>query len=245
MLLVRQVGPTNRIEVNVLAYISLLPQIEDWIAKAKLDALVLGLGPTGWLARHLKRDLVRGLRLFGAHDVNRMGLPVHDLLIMDDTVGNFGVLSPDGDRHAIIVNSRPDRLWCYAPSQPDWDQYIHECMRPVLKSVQFTVLHWKECSERTDFRLGDSYPMTMSSSTLGCTTLAWHLGCRRIGVLGMDLVPGKHHLSADHDHLRLLDVFMCKIATEAAQKGGAILNLSPITSLAMFASSSVARIVAP
>lgn len=243
MLLVRQDGQTN-LAVNVYAYLGLLPQIEDWIKQANLDTLVIGLGPTGWLTRYLKRDLVRGLRLFGAHDVHRI-LPVHDLLIMDNTICNHGTLGPEGERHAVIVNSRPDRLWCYAPNQPDWDQYIHECMRPVLKSVMFTVLEWQKVSERTDFRLGDTQPMTMSSSTLGCTTLAWHLGCRRIGVLGMDLIHGKHHLSDDFDHLRYLDIFMCKIAAEAAQKGGAILNLSPITSLAMFASSSVARIVAP
>jgi hypothetical protein len=230
--------------VNVSRYVGLIPKIEEWLRLAKLDTLVLGLGPTAWLARYVRRDLLRDIRMFGPHDVWRI-LPVSDLVLMDTPASNHGVLGPDGERHATIVASRPERLWIYTPNIPEWDPYIHACMRPVIKPVQFTVWDVKQASTRSDFRIGETQPGTMMVSPTGCTTLAWHQGCRRIGVLGMDMMPGHHHTGGDPCDLSLVDLFMCKIAQEAQAKGGAILNLSPITSLAAFKQASESRLIAP
>jgi hypothetical protein len=142
----------------------------------------------------------------------------------------------------VIVNSRPDRLWIITENIPDWDPYIHACMRPVLKNVNFTVWDVNEATPNSDFRLGDTQPTTMMVSPIGCTTLAWHLGCRRIGVLGMDMMHGHHHTGTDVRKVHLVDTFMCKIATEAEKKGGAILNLSPCTALQMFKQASEVRL---
>src|SRR5262245_17681925 len=129
--------------MNINRYAHLIPKIEDWIAQAKLDSLVLGLGPTAWLVRYMKRSLISPLRLFGAHDICRI-LNVNDLVLLDSPQANHGVLNPDGERYAVIVGSRPDRLWIHSPVQPHWDEHIHPSMRSVLRPIEFKVWRIEE-----------------------------------------------------------------------------------------------------
>lgn len=195
---------------------------------AKLDCLVLGMGPTAWLLQSMPTSVLDGKRLFGAHDIERI-VRVNDIVIFDLPENE---LHPDRGRHEVIVRSRPDNFWLYDKNSGGWVDVIPKDV--PTKQVAFKVWPGFRCSGHEPFSLGDP-PQTYAISPLGCTTLAWSMGCRRIGVLGCDMMPGHHH-TFGHSHQA--DAFFTRISRQAQKEGGLILNLSPVTSLANFAAVS-------
>lgn len=242
--------------MNISRYQHLIPQIEDMLADLRPDALVMGLGPTAWLVPWVDQSLLTGVRLFGAHDAFRV-LPVDDLILFD---APELALHPDCKRHEWIVNARPKRLWVLprawemvqmrrlpdGTSQeekriPMWSQYIVPAVQKVMRLQDWAI--WEPPQNIPPDRVrpkldrkkpdGSPLPDTLGISPTGCTTLAWTQGCRRIGVIGTDMMDG-HHRS--HALRHQCDAFFCRIAEQAHERGGVIRCLSPITSMERFKS---------
>lgn len=230
-----------------------IPEIERRIRELRPDAIVFGLGPTAWLLPWIDNSLLHGVRLWTCHDGCRI-LPAHDLVLMD---GPVRALHPDTIRYETIVKSRPERLWIFprawewrGPGKrigeekvtPQWSEHLPEPLRAIAK-----VQKWREWNPvtpptamkpvlgLTDPKDGSPLPETFGISPTGCTTLAWALGARRIGVIGADML--KEHGHSSFPCGPSADVFFAKIAAQASVAGGAIRNLSPVSSLKTFEES--------
>jgi len=211
-----------------------LESIEREIVDRKLDTLVLGLGPTAWLLPWIDRKLLVGMRIWGAHDIERIW-PVDDLVIMD-TPQHSPRLKPGTEALKFCVEARPKRLWLYKRNAKAWRSLLHHAMRHVTTDVDYfvhqnPVLNPGEEHPR-HFLLEWGRPHTGLVSPTGMTTLAWREGCRRIGVLGVEM---------DSDHRtcqwrKQVDGWFVDMARQAHEKGGAICNLSPISQLKLFRS---------
>jgi len=219
--------------MNIDSYLSHIPKIEQWISEHRLDSLVLGMGPTAWLVPWLDRGLIKDLRLWGAHDACRI-MPMDDLIVMDLPQHS---LNPDTTRYRHIIDARPKRLWVFERNYPFWAEHFAPCMKTVTHSVKWSVFPPQSAPpmpalEKVPFKLVADPPHTTAISPTGTTTLAWQQGCRRIGVIGVDMMKNHHHT---YRNWPLVDVFFRKIAAEAEQLGGCVVNLSPVTSLRGFA----------
>lgn len=224
--------------MDVTSYLGHIPQIESWIEQGKLDAMVLGLGPSAWLLRYCNRKLYQDIRLIGVHDACRI-LPVDDLVVMDSPAGH---LHPDYERHKAIVNGRPKRLFVMDWQWKEWVKFLHPSMLPVAVKKKWWV--WPSDVQRVThegdtkpalqgkkLRLVDEHPHTAFVSPAGATTLAWELGYRRIGIIGVDMRRNHH---GTHQFVPHVDEFFMRIAGDAKRLGGAIVNLSPLTDLPRF-----------
>lgn len=237
--------------MNLEPYRHLIPEIEAKIAESRLDTIVFGLGPTAWLLPWIDRSLIAPLKLWGCHDASRI-LPVHDLVLMD--FPNKPELHPDTSRYAEIVKARPNRLWVWRQNLESWAPHLPACMAKVLRPVDWKVfnpaslprmlaslgqeasydrppLQLEDLYDRLPFRLVDDPPQTVAVSPSGMTTLAWQQGCRRIGVLGVDMMKHHHHT---YMYKLLVDAFFLRLRKDAHDLGGLIVNLSPISSLRRF-----------
>lgn len=218
--------------MDIRNHLRYVPEIEKSIVDNKLDSLVLGLGPTAWLVPWMDRKITSKLRLWGAHDVFRI-IAVDDLVLFD-TPNHSNRLRIGTDALKHVVESRPKRLWLYKGNAKAWVPHLHHCMESVTREQEFFV--WqkpkiKEGEERPKkFLLEWNRPHTGFVSPVGCATLAWQEGCRRIGVLGVEM-NSDHNTHAHRPHV---DEFFCQMATQAHEKGGCVLNLSPITQLKNF-----------
>lgn len=223
---------------DVSKYVEHIPAIEKAIADGNFDALVIGMGPTAWLLPWIDQKLLKGVRMWGCHDACRI-MPMDDLLLMDNPI-NF--LDPDTTRHAEIVKSRPKRLWVYkeawktkkhAPGRtiPGWEQYISKGMHSITQTVEFGVWQPRQVMRPPKFKIAATPPHTTCVSPTGCTSLAWREGARRIGIIGVDMMP-LHHIS--HQFWRIVAHCFCCFAQDAHERGGCVTNLSPITALTPF-----------
>jgi hypothetical protein len=216
--------------VNIDGYMQHVPRIEEWLAEHRLDALVCGLGPTAHLLPWVDQKLLAGIRTWGCHDAFRV-MPMDDLVIMDNPSMN---LNPDTSRYKHIVEARPKRLWIYDRNAPNWKGHLAKSMASVTQTVSYAVCRPDQVPANLDklkFQI-DADPMhTTSISPTGMTSLAWREGCRRIGVIGVDMMKGFHDT---YRWWPVVDTFFRKVATQAHDLGGCIVNLSPITSLKGF-----------
>lgn len=217
--------------MNVDSYLEHIPSIERAIRDGKPDALVCGMGPTAWLLRWIDQSLLHGVRLWGCHDGCRI-MPMDDLVVMDSP--NLA-LNPDTSRYRHILDARPKRLWIYENNSKPWLSVLAPAVKPITKLIDFSVCRPNQAPipEKVKFRLVAEKPHTTGVSPTGMTTLAWREGCRRIGVVGVDMQKGYHHSYAWR---RLIDHFFVTMAEQAHALGGSVFNVSPITSLQRFAS---------
>ncbi len=213
-------------------YFRYVEGIEREIVDKKLDCLVMGLGPTAWLVPWLDRKILSGCRIWGAHDINRI-YPVDDLVIMDSPHQSprlkFGT-----EALKYCLDARPKRLWLYKGNAKTWRTLLHKPMESVTEQVDYLVHQnpkfAKDEERPTKFMLEWHRPMTGLVSPVGVTTLAWREGCRRIGILGveMDLDHGTH------GYRKQVDAWFVELAQQAHEKGGVIANLSPVSLLSHF-----------
>jgi hypothetical protein len=68
----------------------------------------------------------------------------------------------------------------------------------------------------------------MMMSPIGTLAIAWGDGSRRIGLIGVDLLPMHHRQSQNHD---LHSWFVSHFGVQAKALGGAIVNLNPNSKL--------------
>lgn len=232
--------------MHIEPYLGLIPEIEERIALLKPDALIVGLGPTAYLMPWVNQGLLSNTRRFGVNDVFRI-MPVDDLIILDQPIG---CLHPSTDRFQHIVDSRPKRWWIYPQAWHDeveearygwpfWHRQLPECVRSAVQVHQWRAFVPGEFPMKTDsegrmvpdkygFELVSDPPQTTCMSPVGATTLAWKLGHRRIGVIGVDATTGGHP-SRDPALLGMVNMFMRCISRQAQAQGGLICNLSPIS----------------
>ena len=220
--------------MNINNHLRHVEGIERAIVDQKIDTLVLGLGPTAWLVPWIDRKVIRDIRLWGAHDIERI-TPVHDLVLFDSPArSNRLIVGTEAFDH--IVNSRPDRLWLYDGNAKLWQPHMHYCMENVTTVQSFFVWQNQKLLEGEPhperFLLEWNRPHTGYVSPIGCTTLAWKEGCRRIGVLGVEMDIDHN----THGYRKIVDNYFTTMADQAHEKGGCIVNLSPITKLSQFKS---------
>lgn len=213
--------------MNVGPYLHLIPQLEQEIEDHRLDSLICGMGPTAWLLRYMSRKVTQNLRLWGCHDGCRI-MPMDDLVIMDSPIN---MLHPDTQRHMHIIESRPKRLWIYKNNYPPWQPLLPKALADVTKVVDMGVWRPETTTPKARFKLETNPVHTLAISPTGMTTLAWSQGCRRIGVIGADMMAGHHHTNK---WVPIVDAFFTRCAEQAHEKGGVIVNLSPISALKEF-----------
>lgn len=220
--------------MNIENYLRFVPDIEQSIVDSKMDSLVVGMGPTAWLLPWISTRLLSKLRVWGAHDAWRI-YPTEDLVLFDCPM-NSRRLHLAGDPLKYIINSRPKRLWIYEGNYKSYEPLLHYPVESVTTRVPMFVWHNpKHRAKRPDtdkFSLESDPVETIYISPTGMTTLAWREGCRRIGILGVEM--NRDHES--HQWRVPVDKFFCDMADQAHQKGGLIKNLSPITALERFRS---------
>lgn len=220
--------------MNINNYLKHVEAIEREIVDQKLTTLVLGLGPTAWLTPWIDRKILRNLRLWGSHDVERI-THVNDLVLMDSPLRSQRII-PGTEAFNYIVKSRPDRIWIYEGNAKFWRPHLHDCVASVTQIQEFFV--WQNQKllpgevHPHRFQLEWNRPHTGYVSPIGCTTLAWKEGCHRIGVLGVEMDIDHN----THDYRKIVDEFFTEIAGQAHAKGGVIKNLSPISKLIKFRS---------
>ena len=207
-------------------YFQHIPAVEDLIRALRPDAIVCGMGPTAWLLPWLDQALLRDVRFFGAHDgcMLRPG-GMDDLVLLD---GPWNELHPGTIRFQRIIESRPKRIWIYEKRLADWTKHLHDCTKNIRQPQKWVVWQPDRVPRDAKFKLEADPPHTTSISPTGTTTLAWKLGCRRIGVIGVEMIRGTHRVAKFGP---LVDRFMLTMAQQAHERGGAIWNLSPITAL--------------
>lgn len=246
--------------MRIEPYVEHIPEIERRIRLLEPDAIVMGLGPSSWLLPWIDQKLLEKPRRFGVHDIFRI-LPVDDLIIMDPP---HAWLGEAGERFKQILDSRPKRWWFYPKAwthpereqvngTPFWHKHLPQCLRRSVAMMDWEVIppneppvmtleDGRKVRSKDGYKLDADPPQTTSMSPCGATTLAWHLGCRRIGVIGLDCTMREH---PSYQGIPGVTMFMKFMAMQAEQAGGAIWNLSPISNIRKFdppdvsASSSV------
>lgn len=213
--------------MDLMNYSTHIPAIEKEIVDNKLDTLVMGLGPTGRLLPWIDRKILLKLRLWSSHDFHRI-MPVDDL-VMFDTPGISPRLKLGSESFDICLKSRPKRLWLYRNNAKHWQSHLHYSMESVTTVVPFHVWH-KQNPKKLKIDLEAEEPHCGWVSPLGCATLAWREGCRRIGVLGVEMGPD--HMT--HQFVPFVDEAFVQAADQAHARGGVVKNLSPTTFLRRF-----------
>lgn len=224
-------------------FLQYIPEIERRIRDNALDAIVWGIGPTAWLLPWMNPDLLKPLRKWTTHDGCRV-MPANDLLLLDTACRG---LHPDTARYRCIVDSRPDRIWVFkgawdsfkAGPASEWRHHLHPDVQDRVRVQDFRVWDPRLPPQTINPKLGGTHPKTKevvpdtcAISPAGACTLAWQEGCRRIGLIGVDMLP--HHIHSSHQYRAQIDHFLSSIATRMHEAGGLLCNLSPITSLPRF-----------
>lgn len=229
--------------MKVDRYLKYVEEIEQKIQEMRPDAIVFGMGPTAWLLPWIDQRLLQGVELWTSHDGCRI-MPADHVVIMD---GPTKALNPDTSRYEHIVNSRPRRFWIIAMAwrwekeghapRPLWEKHLPTAVHGIVNVLRYRVwnpnTHPKAVKPKLDStdKDGNITPDTMAISPAGAATTAWATGKRRIGVIGCDMMKNHHHT---FNRSQALDSFFCCIANQAHERGGAIFNLSPITSMTRF-----------
>lgn len=227
-----------------LNHYHLIPIINMAIAAHRLDAIVFGLGPTAQLLPYLDQSYVRDCRLVTSHDGGQI-IPVDDVLILDPPERALAV---DGPRFAAIHACRPKRIFVLSERFAVWKEVLHPAVHAIMQALYMKVHSptaepgqiatlGPEFITAATFPLEDELPHTGLISPVAAITHSWRSNGRRIGVLGVDMLPGQHHTGHPF-YVDMVDKIMCVLAEQAEAAGGCIVNLSPITSLKNFATRS-------
>jgi len=216
--------------MNVAHLLHHVPAIEEEIQRHKLDALVIGLGPSGWLVPWIRSSLLHPIELWGAHDVHKI-IPVDQLLLMDSPSTTKRLLVGTAG-YEEIQKSRPYRMWVYEPWWEEWKTHLAPAVLDIAEPQTFYV--WgqdgrnrKNGLERPpQWSVGWEVPHCGGMSPMACITKAWEEGRRRIGVLGVDVGP-EHPQT--HNLRKQYDSIGCQLSSSAHEQGGLVVNLSPIS----------------
>lgn len=201
-------------------------EIEQRIVRLDPHAIVVGLGPSADFLRHVSKELLGKVRLFGVNDAFKF-IACDDLVLMDPPTKALAVGS---QRFNAIYWSDPKRIWCYTTSMPMWKDNLREHIRERVRPLDLNILNYAyRYHPKANPFLTKTRPYDhIMASPCGTTTLAWNEGNRRIGVIGVDLLHGNHHLST---HAQVIHWFFDAISRQALQLGGEIACLSPFSSI--------------
>jgi len=184
--------------------------------------IVLGLGPS---IKELAR-IERRPTTIGVNDVERHVGTV-DHLVLLDAPADF--LRTNGrargtERLRTVTATRAGTVWIFDRHLDRWPSITanHPDVRPLKIRVarhDEPLMHLDpESDELAHFQIS---PYTGAS-------LAFRLGAKRIGLLGVDLIPGDHPVAvAAHT----IDVRLGRLRGAMAQHGVDLVNLSPLSTL--------------
>lgn len=215
-----------------------LPEIERRIRELKPHAIVCGLGPSAYLLPLLPPEVLAGVRIWGVNDFWRV-MPCHELILMDWA---HIELAEGTTRYDWILKSKPERFWIYENRNKHTGETLPDHWRkriPALKTTPvktFDLVKWHPSNGFKADKGGKPTPPMLQGrpfhhammSPVGTLAIAWAEGFRRIGLIGVDLIPGHHRLS---DEWQKLDWFLGHFGTQAKELNGTILNLSPFSSI--------------
>lgn len=208
-------------------YLPHLGEIERRLAELRPHALVIGLGPSARLLPLIDKKLLEGVRLWGVNDCFAF-IPVHDLVVMD---GPHTELHPETDRYRTIMASTPERFWFYQTAwigkKPawGWSEHLPATVRDRVNVFDLKLLNQHVHNGSMDRPLlTDATPNHLWMTPTGTTCMAWREGARRIGIIGVDLIPGQRPICSRWDAGRW---FFKHVARQAIELGGVIQQLSP------------------
>lgn len=225
--------------MDISHYTQHIPEIEKRISDLKPDAIVLGLGPTAWLLPWIDQKLLRGVKKIGGHDACKI-MPCDEILLLDRPVL---ALHRETDRFKTILASRPNKFWVYSKNWddlsgapqghvPGWKGMWPQHLLGITEILDFDVWHPATTAERTSRKelpkLDGDPPPTSCISPTGCTSIAWRGGSRRIGIIGMDMMPNHHHT---YSFSGMVNWVFKILRRRAVELGGEIVNLSPISTI--------------
>lgn len=223
--------------MNLEHYLPHLPEIERRLSELKPHALVTGLGPSAHLLPLIDKGLLKDVRIFGCNDAERF-FKVNDLVILD---GACRELHPETDRGKGVLASNPDRWWiyknawetCYHQGQVAWTGWQHLLPKEQIEKVGIFDLHLlnRHVDANGKFlppKLTDPIPNHIHSTPTGATSIAWREGCRRIGLLGVDMIPGQKAICDRWFEIRRFFKF---VASQAKELFGEIRQLSPFSTI--------------
>ena len=167
-----------------------------------LDAIVCGLGPSvrGWHAPE-------GVCIFGVNDIARHLTPYH--LVVVDRPDRFS-----DDRRKVIESTRGRVAWMASPG--GW-----RLSCSIVKHLELDNVNIKE-----PLQVDGPHIPQYQTSPFAATALAFQLGFRRIGIIGVDLID--HKLAP---RVAKIDAMFGKLRSAIAERGAQLFNLSSISLL--------------
>ena len=198
---------------------TLQEQIQAKVDELDPHAIVTGLGESCKALLDLK--LRPHVRVYGVNDVFKI-TPVHDLVVIDPPLGALDRL---WDRYTHIARSSPERLWLYYPNWHLWKWHLKPRFHDKMRRIDLRLMDMDQITPESSPPMLAKHPFDHMAISPACATLlAWQQGARRIGILGVDLIPGNHHM-AENRHK--LSWYFSHLAFQAQQLHGAITNLCP------------------
>ena len=174
------------------------------------DFIVVGLGKSA----EVKAELLKQFITIGVNDVSKFFDP--DYLVVLDKALRFTPI-----RKGFIENTNARVAYVCHPK--DWEFKNSEMRINKLETEKFTRSSITEWVEKIDAGPIPHY-LTSPFAAIG---LAYQLGAKRIGVIGMDLLP-THHMGR---HAGAINRELAKYRRVLEQKGVSLFNCSNIARL--------------
>jgi hypothetical protein len=167
------------------------------------DIIVAGLGKSTQKFAAVAHKYVT----IGVNDIDKFFSPTH-LVVLDP----YRRFSPE--RQKIICETKADHVW----TTPEWPCFKNDSRRKKITTVRF--------DNKQSFNIDKTIPNFRTSPIAGIG-LAYKLGAKRIGVVGMDLLAD-HHM---HKYEKVINKQISKLAKLLLQKGVILVNISEIANL--------------
>jgi len=143
----------------------------------------------------------------GVNDIDQFFSPTH--LVVLDPPRRF-----TDKRRETICTTGALTIW----TTPEWPCFKTDQRRRKITTLRF--------DNKSSFNIDRDIPHFRTSPIAGIG-LAYRLGAKRIGVIGMDLLPD-HHM---HKYANIINEQLKKLAKMLLLKGTILVNLSPIANL--------------
>lgn len=184
--------------------------------------IVAGLGPS---VRELATCAYRPT-VVGVNDVEAYVGPVEHLVLLDspeDFIRTNGKAKATR-RLRTIQRTQAGTVWVFDRHLDKWPHLVAN--HPDVRPISIRVPRRDEATLR--LVPGQEELLHYQISPYTAASLAFRLGAERIGLLGVDLIPGDHPVSEARNEI---NVRLGRLRAAMAQHGVDLVNLSPVSSL--------------